>query len=83
MKYGNQLAKIAGVEDQNDLYYQMGAAKSNISGYSTRQVLELDAKEYVFVFSDEVPCLTYWATLETFTPDDILDDITPYLEEVI
>tara|TARA_R110002050_G_scaffold64276_1_gene139965 strand:+ start:2019 stop:2360 length:342 start_codon:yes stop_codon:yes gene_type:complete len=64
----DKLAKITETEDTNEYYFEMGVAKSNISGYTTNDVVTIDSKVFDFTWSTGDICKTTWGTFETFSP---------------
>jgi hypothetical protein len=43
----------------------------------------MDAKSYVFKWRDGTLCRVYWATLETYLPQQILSRTPEYIAEVL
>eukprot|EP00009_Paramoeba_aestuarina_P014541 CAMPEP_0201537304 /NCGR_PEP_ID=MMETSP0161_2-20130828/64364_1 /ASSEMBLY_ACC=CAM_ASM_000251 /TAXON_ID=180227 /ORGANISM="Neoparamoeba aestuarina, Strain SoJaBio B1-5/56/2" /LENGTH=338 /DNA_ID=CAMNT_0047943517 /DNA_START=210 /DNA_END=1226 /DNA_ORIENTATION=+ len=83
IKYADYLADTAQIDNITELYLEMGTAKSDITGYSTQQVVEFDGKEFEFVWLSGEGCLVYWSTLETFTPEDVINDPDPYIQSML
>eukprot|EP00211_Chloroparvula_japonica_P005633 CAMPEP_0119154954 /NCGR_PEP_ID=MMETSP1310-20130426/51498_1 /TAXON_ID=464262 /ORGANISM="Genus nov. species nov., Strain RCC2339" /LENGTH=369 /DNA_ID=CAMNT_0007147535 /DNA_START=84 /DNA_END=1193 /DNA_ORIENTATION=+ len=74
------LSPLADVTDWQAYYYNMGVAASNISGLSPRDILETDAKFYDLKWADGTVCAVYWATFQTFSPQDIMTNQTSYIQ---
>tara|TARA_R110002050_G_scaffold53549_4_gene121765 strand:+ start:1741 stop:1956 length:216 start_codon:yes stop_codon:yes gene_type:complete len=69
-----KLSSLTATEDVQAYYFQMGSAKSNISGLTHEEVVTIDSKVYQLDWADGSTCPMTWGTFETFTPEVVVVD---------